>query len=186
MKKVIFICLAFMMISSGCSIDKSSKNSGNNSTATNNDIDIEQEIVFIYQYTNWASGYQNYGYVIDRNGNKKAFDLSELEEDYSSNTEKFIAYLEKLDDTSIKGTVDINELKANYLLLKKINISSKEYTEKANGNDMGQKTLYGVIYNKDGTHTLIEISSVGDFIRENKDKNAIKINSWFASKRSTN
>ena len=39
--------------------------------------------MFVHQYTNWADGFLNYGYFVDKEGSKVTFDLSNIDEKYS-------------------------------------------------------------------------------------------------------
>ena len=150
------------------------------STELSNDTEAypsNQKIVFIIQYINWASGYENNGYYIDINGNVKNFDLSEKGEKSVYDSEMLISYLEGIGDDVISTKVDKILLKNNYDMLNDINQNSK-IVETPSCIGAGQYTMYGVIYNNDGTHQLIMIDSEGDTRREQTAKNAIKIKKW--------
>ncbi|HSR04339.1 MAG TPA: hypothetical protein VLM88_07135 [Proteiniclasticum sp.] len=137
---------------------------------------IEQKVIFIQQYINYASGYQNNGYYIDNEGNVIEFDLSEEGEQYADQLE-MIGYFEKQENQIIKKTISQNEISKYYEYLYKID-SNAELIKKSVGADMGANSIFGIAYTKEGTLRIITIDSTGDWEVKNTDKYAQKINDW--------
>lgn len=138
--------------------------------------DIKQKVVFIQQYINFASGYQNNGYYIDHNGNVIEYDLSEEGEQYTD-LSKMIEYFEKQDNPIIRKTISQNEINRYYEYLYKID-SKTEPMRKSVGADMGADSIFGITYTKDGALEIITIDSTGDWEVRNTDQYAQKISKW--------
>ncbi len=142
------------------------------------DTVINQDIVFISQYSNFAWGYQNYGSFIDKNGDLYKFDFSDLPYDIS--VEEKIEKMLEIKETENPTTNFCNEEELKYLyeLLYMVNINEGFYEENVSC-DAGQSTLYGVRYKDDSSFELIQIYSDGDDIRKPKDKNAEKLYKYY-------
>lgn len=166
--KIIFLVVNIILIAiivSSCSSNKEKK--------VNKVEDIKQKIVFIQQYTNFASNPTNKGYFIDNKGNKVSFDLESEAKEYA-NINKLFSYLEKMDYETPKPTISQNDLIKYYNLLYKIDLNYK-VEEKSYGADQGSDKLYGVRYDSNNSETIILINETGDWVRNNTDKNAVKI-----------
>jgi len=137
---------------------------------------IEQKVVFIQQYINFASGYQNNGYYIDNKGNVIEFDLSEEGEQYADQL-KMIEHFEKQENPTIKKTISQNEINKYYEYLYKIDPDA-ELIKTSVGADMGANSIFGITYTKEGAIRIITIDSTGDWEVKNTDKYAQKINNW--------
>ena len=160
--RIIFICLVTGVLLTACKENVHPK--------------IEQKVIFIQQYINYASGYQNNGYYIDNEGNVIEFDLSEDGERYADQSE-MIEYFEKQENQIIKKTISQNELDKYYECLYKID-SKAELIKKSVGADMGANSIFGLVYTEEGTLRIITIDSTGDWEVKNPDKYAQKINDW--------
>lgn len=175
MRKVISLILALFSLvgcSSNIKMDKS---------IDIENIEINQDIVFIYQYTNWAWEYQNYGSFIDKNGKSYKFDFSEEPEDmsYEEMLDNMTEIMEN-DNTSTGYYFNNEDMKYLYALLYKVDENSG-FDEECVACDAGQRTLYGVRYNKDGSAEKIQIYSDGDWLRKPNDKNAQKLYNYYIS-----
>lgn len=142
----------------------------------NESLDIKQKVIFIQQYINFASGYQNNGYFIDNKGNVIEFDLSEEGQQYADPL-RMVGYFEKQENPIIKKTFSQNEIDKYYGYLYKID-SNAELIKKSVGADMGANSIFGITYTRDGALRIITIDSTGDWEVKNTDKYAQKINNW--------
>lgn len=142
------------------------------------DTVINQDIVLINHYTNWAWGYQSYGSFIDKDGNLYEFDFSDLPCDISAQ-EEIGKMLEIRENEKPVGNF-CNEKKLKYLyeLLYKVD-ENAGFDEENVSCDAGQDTLYGVRYEEDGSSVLVKIYSDGDWIENPKDKNAQKLCKYY-------
>lgn len=142
------------------------------------DTDIEQDIVFFEEYKNWAAGYQCRVTAVDRYGNEYDYDFSDEPEDMPD--------LEKLD--KMKELVSKNDSKNNlysqdemkylYELLQKVD-KNAGFDEEGAMCDYGQRSLYGVRYDDNGSCDLVLLESYGDWMSQPKDKNAKMIYEYF-------
>lgn len=128
----------------------------------------ENDILLIVRDTNYAWEKQDYGAVIDRNGDVYSFDIAS----HSVNESEFLDLMRELIETNepVKRRV-FDESKVNEILeqIEKVNTAA-EYTERHAAYDMGQTTLYALRGN-----TLITLRSMGDWERELNDPAAKKI-----------
>ncbi|MGN0650306.1 MAG: hypothetical protein ACI4KM_07705 [Oscillospiraceae bacterium] len=126
------------------------------------------DILLVVRDTNYAWGKQDYGAVIDRNGDVYSFDIASHTVDESG----FLDLMRELIETNepVKRSV-FAESKVNEILeqVEKVNTAA-EYTERHAAYDMGQTTLYALRGNK-----LIVLRSIGDWERELNDSAAKKI-----------
>lgn len=149
-----------------------------NSIHTKN-ITINQDILFIINYTNWADEYQCDGSFIDKNGYVYNYDFAdESSEEFDENL--LLSFIEETYPLE-KFTTQIltqEQIKYLYALLYKINANEK-FTETSVGCDMGQLTLYGVRYNANDSAELIKIYSEGDWIEEPQDLYAQRLYKYY-------
>lgn len=140
------------------------------------DVEIpERGIVFVQQHQNWAEGYQNYGTVVDINGNVYSFDFSDYNSFENSKATQYTdaEFVEEL--LNIYNTeepvrvVDQTVVENCYKKIIAINKSSKRIEQSTGGADMGQNTVYVMSYDQS---SLIELYSDGDWHRELDDKAA--------------
>lgn len=128
----------------------------------------ENDILLIMRNTNYAWGKQDFGSVIDRNGDMYLFDVAS----HSINESEFLDLMRELIATNepVKRGV-FSERKVSDILaqIEKVDTSA-EYSECHAADDMGQKTLYILRGN-----TLIELRSMGDWERKLNDPAAKKI-----------
>ena len=136
--------------------------------------EINHKIIFIHQYTNWADGFLNFGYYIDKEGNKTEFDLSMEDEKYSR-IENLLPYLEKMNPKESPNVLSSEEMKQYYEWLCKIN-SKYTMEEKCVADDYGDVILYGIRYleSKDEPEIIV-IHKQGDCIQVNTDEYAEKL-----------
>lgn len=174
--KMIFLVVNIILIAiivSSCSSNKEKK--VNILEDINKVEDIKQKIVFIQQYSNFAETPTNRGYFIDNKGNKVSFDLESEAKEYGD-INKLFSYLEKMEYETPEPTISQNDLIKYYNLLYEIDLNYK-VEEKSYGADQGSDKLYGVrYYDSNNSATMILINETGDWVRNNTDKNAVKIN----------
>lgn len=130
------------------------------------------KIALVYQYVNYAWGYQNNGMIVDLDGYVYKFDLSDIEPVAGEDFVKVLEYRYlngKLGDPAEK-LEDVDKIRQIPEIADEISYDAK-IKEKHQAYDAGQRTLYAL--NSD--HELIEIRSDGDYKRTNTDKNAKKI-----------
>ncbi len=172
MKKLISLMfsIVFIISLSGCN------KSENNIDVEN--IEINQDIVFINQYSNYAWGYQCYGSFIDKNGNAYKFDFSD---DKISDDEKLEKMAEIMKTENPASNIfDGQSMKYMYSLLYKID-KNAGFDEESVACDAGQNTLYGVVYNEDSSAEFIQIYSNGDWEIKPLDPNAKKLCDYYQS-----
>lgn len=133
----------------------------------------KRDIVLVSQYVNWAWGYQHYGRFVDFAGNVYEFDLSDSPEIMTD--DDFLTALEKRHFDHLfgdpVGTVDDIDLLWDIAGLADKIDENAEIVKEHTAYDAGAHTLYAVT----SEHTLVEISSYGDFRRVNTDLNAVMI-----------
>lgn len=132
----------------------------------------KEDIVYVRSYRNWAWGHQHYGTFVDMLGNVYEFDFSDNE---TSSDEEFVELLEKWHFNHLFGKPvgkidDLNALAEIVELADQVSEDAK-IVKKLEAYDAGQRTIYAL----NSRHSLVEISSYGDYRRINTDPNAIKI-----------
>ncbi len=144
-------------------------------------IEIDQKIVFMWDYVNFAVGYENYGSFIDNKGNKVEYDHSDKKWEGMTREDQLL-YLENMEyeESDAKSKIDMSELKEQYSYLYKIDPDA-EVTDEYVANDAGQHTLYGIVYREENVPTFVLIRSEGDYIYVNTDPYAKKIAEWWGS-----
>ncbi len=147
-------------------------------------IEIDQKIVFMWDYVNFAWGYENHGSFVDNKGNKVGYELSD-ERWKESSREEELSYLESMEygESDTHGKIDMSELEEYYSYLYKIDPNA-EVTEEYVADDAGQRTLYGIVYREENIPTFVLIRSEGDCIYVNTDPYAKKIAEWWSSEHS--
>ncbi|MDO5559738.1 MAG: hypothetical protein Q4F95_09085 [Oscillospiraceae bacterium] len=150
------------------------------STIDNNITQIDQDIVFIKSYSNWASGYQYNGSFVDKNGNVYEFDFSDKDENITC--EQLLDEMTNIMNSTTDKVSKFGAYEMNYMyeLLQKVD-ENAEFTEKSEACDYGQVSLYGIRYDSDGKPYKVLINSYGDVRREPLDKDAQKLSKCFGS-----
>ena len=142
-------------------------------TYTNYD-EISNKIMFVHQYTNWADGFLNYGYFVDKEGSKVTFDLSNIDEKYSK-IDLLLTYLEEQDFENNVYAFETEDMKQYYDWLCKIKTKCS-IEETCVAQDYGQVVLYGIRYPEGSDKPeIIKIHEQGDWIRVNTDEYAQKL-----------
>lgn len=138
-----------------------------------------ERIVLVYNYINWAEGFQCYGSFIDNLGNLYEYDFSTYTYGADWNDELFKQSLWEsyLHSEPVKYNIaDSSELN-NILNNDFYNIDTNaEMTEECTGSaDVGQYSLYIC-----GTNfEMIKLRSIGDWNEEMQDETAQKICEYF-------
>lgn len=130
------------------------------------------KIALVYQYVNYAWGYQNNGMIVDLDGYIYKFDLSDIEPVAGEDFVKVLEYRYlngKLGDPAEK-LEDVDKIRQIPAIADAISYDAK-IKEKHQAYDAGQRTLYALNSDRE----LIEIRSDGDYKRTNTDKNAKRI-----------
>ena len=132
----------------------------------------KENIVYVRSYRNWAWGHQHKGTFVDMLGNVYEFDFSDNE---TSSDEEFLELLEKWHFNHLFGKPvgridDLDALAEIVELADRVSDDAK-IIKNHEAYDAGQHTIYAL----NSRHSLVEISSHGDYRRINTDPNAIKI-----------
>ena len=137
---------------------------------------IKQDIVLIFNCSNFSSGYQNYGYYITNTGNKITYDVSEESQELLDKDKLYEYLMENLDASTGEPFMTEDDLNKSYLYLYDIDPNAEvEEIRDPNIVDSGENMLYGVQLSKEGKVTIILINGVGDYNYVNHDKHAKKI-----------
>lgn len=137
------------------------------------EFEIEQEIVFIYQYNNDADGWQHWGFFIDNRGNTVDFQLSDKGKEYFQLDELY-SYLLELDNPQMTQYISMIDLKTCYDNLLKID-ENAEIIEESVAADAGSACWYGVIDDGETPPTFILLSEEGSIESKNTDEHAQEI-----------
>lgn len=151
---------------------------------SNDEIKVsdEQEILFEVNYVNYAWGYQNRGYLIDKMGRIRRYEnpkdwkfaspgpltAAEMDENLSKTT--FATY-----------TIPLAELEQYVNVLKKV--SDGDFTDPVNKMADAGATSYYVYHFDPGTKTYrtVLLQSVGDTDVFNRDPDAKRIADWLVT-----
>jgi hypothetical protein len=139
----------------------------------------DQEVFFEVNRVNYAWGFQNSGFLIDKMGRVRTFDKPKDWKFATDGPLTVVQMDERLSKTTLaKYTVPAGELAGYVNKLKRV--SGRDFTEIVNaGADMGASAYY--IYRYDGaskTYHAILLQSVGDNNVYNKDSDAKEIAEW--------
>lgn len=154
------------------------------SYSCNNDIpNFKQKILFGVQYTNWAWGYQNKGFLIDSMGYVRAFDLSKTKQEWkNSDSSGYISKAEMETNLSYCDSViyNLNVDSLSHYTGKIVAASkgtiSKPVTQMA---DFGEIRYSAYIYDeKYGRYKEVLIKLYGDIMINNSSKEAEDIYGW--------
>lgn len=147
-------------------------------------VSDEQEIFFEVNYVNYAWGFQNNGFLIDKSGRVHTFDKPKDWKFAGSGPITLAEMDARLSKTTIANyTVPAGELGQYIDKLKRV--SDKEFTDPVNaGADMGASAYY--VYRYDAstkTYNAVLLQSVGDNNVYNKDSDAKEIAEWLVKVR---
>lgn len=136
--------------------------------------DPREDVMLIYQYTNWAWEYQNHGYFVTVDGDVYDFDFSDYDETVVPNgTSDVLTYLvDVAQSTEPSKHVDVSGLEG---LLLRVDSDARVSCEDA-ACDAGQWTLYGVRSDSDGGGMeVFKLYSDGDRVEVLQDYYAKKL-----------
>lgn len=144
------------------------------------DPPLEQPVYFEYEYINFAWGYQHNGWIIDRDGNVRAWDQQEDWRKPDSTGYIGAADLEfniSLTD-SVIAVVDSADLMDHVELIS--GAKNGYITEPRNtACDAGSSTVYAYYYDEDADGYLkVFLGSSGDFSSANTSDEARKLVAW--------
>ncbi len=147
-------------------------------------VSDEQEILFEVNYVNYAWGFQNNGFLIDKMGRVRTFDKPK-DWKFAPDGPFTVAEMDdRISKTKISSyTVPANELSQYVNKLRRV--SDKDFTEPANvGADMGASAYYVYRYDSGSkTYHAVLLQSVGDSNVYNKDTDAKDIAEWLVKVR---
>jgi len=143
-------------------------------------IPQDDDIIFVKQYKNWASGFQHICYYINAKGEVRWLELSERDEKYC-NIHYLIEYLKNRKGIEPIGYIDKQEIDQYYQMYLGVNPDS-ELELIPRGNDMGDDNFYGIEYNADGESNFQLLYSDGDTEIINTDKDAQIVADWLDNK----
>lgn len=138
------------------------------------EFEIEQEIVFIYHYNNFADGLQNWGFFIDNQGNTVDFQLSDMEAEYVR-IDTLYSHLLELDNPQRTQYISMADLKTCYDNLLKIDENATIEEDFNVAFDAGSACWYGVIDDGETSPAFILLSEDGNVERRNTDEHAKNI-----------
>lgn len=175
-KKLLIVGLTIVMLLTACGIS-------NNVDLNNLDLFasenvealnyLDDQIVFIKQYSNWAEGYQYFASYVTANGNVYSYSY---DGDYSSEPYKIGDVLDFPRD-EVNNTISSKEMKKLISSFEKV--GDIEFTEESFGCDFGQDSVYGVKYDEQNNAEFIYLGSFGDNHYIPNDKYAKKICQYF-------
>ncbi|PSL23611.1 hypothetical protein [Dyadobacter jiangsuensis] len=147
-------------------------------------VSDDQEILFEVNYVNYAWGFQNNGFLIDKTGRVRTYDKPK-DWKFASEGPFTVAEMdERVSKTTIANyTVPANEL--SQYVSKMRRVSDKDFTTPASvGADMGASAFYIYRYDTGSkTYNAILLQSVGDDNVYNKDSDAKEIADWLVKVR---
>lgn len=147
-------------------------------------VSDEQEILFEVDYVNYAWGFQNNGFMIDKMGRVRTYDKPKDWKFASSGPLTAAEMDERLAKTTLANyTVPGSELAQYINKLKRV--SDRHFTEPVNaGADMGGSSYYVYRYDADSkAYNAVLLQSVGDVNVYNKDSEAKEIAEWLVKVR---
>lgn len=147
-------------------------------------VSDEQEILFEVNYVNYAWGFQNNGFLIDKKGRVRTYDKPKDWKFANAGPFTVAEMDERVAKTTIsKYTVPANELSEYVNKLRRV--SDKEYTDPVSvGADMGASSFYMYRYDTGSkTYQAVLLQSVGDNSVYNKDSDAKEIADWLVKVR---
>jgi len=168
---IIFLLLSFSFNS--CS---------DNNISIINSKTIDEKIIFEVEYTNWAWGYQHFGYFIDTTGDVHSYDLGtsnitlyDTSFDYYS--EEYLRAKFNHADT-LRRTVNHDSLRWSYTLARLV--LPGPYSDRTNiGADMGSISYYVYLYDPVVTkYHKILLSQEGDWTFYNTQESAMVLVPW--------
>ncbi|MDE6252203.1 MAG: hypothetical protein K2M78_06140 [Lachnospiraceae bacterium] len=154
----------------------------NEKSETVENIVINQKIVLIYKYVNYAETPTYRGFYVNSEGDKIHFDFSEIARSYKKrkyshryiSDEEMYQFLLELQETDSEEFLTSDDVSKCYQLLSKIS-DNYDIDEKCAGNDNGTYCWYGVLDDGVNPPEFILLSETGDWEGVNTDKNAKKI-----------
>ncbi|MBD5134759.1 MAG: hypothetical protein HDT39_02160 [Lachnospiraceae bacterium] len=146
-------------------------------------IVVNQKIVLIYKYVNYAETPTCRGFYVNSDGHKIQFDFSEIAKSFwkeKTGSQRFISnddinqLLLETEETDSEEFLTSEDVSKCYKLLSKIS-DDYDIDEKSYGADRGSYCWYGVLDDGVNPPNFILLSETGDWECVNTDKNAKKI-----------
>ena len=137
---------------------------------------IKQDIVFIFNYSNFSLAYENNGYYITNTGSKVEYDLSEESKDLVDKDKLYKYLKDNIDVSSSEPFMEEEDLYKSYLYLYDIDPNAEvEKIREPETENRGENMLYGVQLSEEDKATIILINGVGDYNYVNHDEHAKQI-----------
>jgi|WetSurMetagenome_2_1015567.scaffolds.fasta_scaffold75389_3 hypothetical protein len=143
---------------------------------------IKEQVVFSGGYVNWAWGYTNFGWFIDRDGKVKSYTITDPKNWWGVNDPEHIKKpdMEHNYNQATKTLFEIPmpELLYKYSLIK--NVANGPLSEpRDTGRDMGGKGYYCYQFDDSSrTYRQILLKVTGDISQENLNRDAITLTKW--------
>ena len=136
------------------------------------------EIVFQFEYTNYAWGAQHYGFFITPDGSKYTYNNPEgwiFDEEGEIKNEDFLTDLALCTEEGTVDTDELNRMKALVLKVDESQLSKSENTMY----DAGSENYSFYIRDEiKGTYRRITLLNRGDYFQKNSDDDAEEIANW--------
>ena len=146
-------------------------------------IDVNQKIVFIYEYVNYAETPTYRGFYVNSEGHKIQFDFSEIAKIFwkeKTSSQRFISdddiyqLLLETEETDSEEFLTSEDVSKCYNLLSQIS-DDYDIVREYPGMDRGTYSWYGILDDGVNPPKLILLSETGDCEGINTDKNAKQI-----------
>lgn len=134
---------------------------------------LDDQIVFIKQYSNWAEGYQYSATYVTANGNEYSYSYYGGYETEPYTLEDVLNFPKD----EVEKTLSQEEMKRLVTLLE--NTGDIQFVKEDYACDFGQYSVYGVKYDEQDNAQFILLGTFGDIHEIPKDKSARKICNFF-------
>jgi hypothetical protein len=153
-------------------------------TANQNEINIDQKILFQYYYVNFAWVYQHSGFIIDNEGNTHCFNLPDnwiFPDSSGAHIDEQTMDHNMMETDSICFVLDKEELLEKFNLIEEA--ATGNISEPVNiGADQGATVYSAFIYNsEDKKYKHILLKQFGDWRIYNSSQAAIDLCNWLDS-----
>lgn len=136
------------------------------------------EIVFQFEYINYAWGKQHYGFFITSDGTKYSYNNPEnwiFQEDSQIKADDFLINLASCTNEGKIDLTELNRMKTLVLKVDETQLSKSRNTMYDAGNE---NYSFYVKDSAKGTFRQITLLNRGDFFQKNSDEDAVEIADW--------